>query len=461
MRVNRIICPACKATLTSKTGVEAGTSIACPKCKQKFAVAAPVDEIADDFELIDEEDETPKRKPIARKPVDDEEEERPRKKPDPPKRAEADDDDDEKKPTKSGQRGRFAERDAPKKPIVGKHDNEEENARPITKKRRPADDDEDRPRARKRSHNDEEDEDRPLRRKKRHRDDDEDLGAYAKLKGNIWVRVGVLTVLLSILGVGIYLLIQKNKKENSVTPEVAANDENPDKQTRPKNAGSKSKKASKSEPEQSADDDDTNRSVRRVSVNNLKQLALGAMSFHDVVGMLPFPGVSASGKKVNLKPHLSWRVAILPYINEQKLYEKFHLDEPWDSEHNKKFLDQMPRTFAPPGANAPAGHTFYQAFTGPNTISAAPLTLAGIPDGTSNTIMIVEAGEAVPWTKPDELSYDPNGPLPKLGGIYGGNFHAALADGSVRYIRKDIPEKVLRAIITANGGETVDWNLVK
>jgi hypothetical protein len=88
------------------------------------------------------------------------------------------------------------------------------------------------------------------------------------------------------------------------------------------------------------------------------------------------------------------------------------------------------------------------------------ITLAeiGAVDGTSNTLMIVEAGEAVPWTKPEELIYLPDKPVPKLGGLFRDGFHACYADGSVQHISKEIfkDEPVLRALITRNGGEAVD-----
>jgi len=67
--------------------------------------------------------------------------------------------------------------------------------------------------------------------------------------------------------------------------------------------------------------------------------------------------------------------------------------------------------------------------------------------------MIVAAAEAVPWTKPDELVYDPKGPLPKLGVFFAGGFNAAFMDGSVRTISRSVDEAVLRAAITPAGGE--------
>jgi hypothetical protein len=190
---------------------------------------------------------------------------------------------------------------------------------------------------------------------------------------------------------------------------------------------------------------------RAKSFNNLKQIGLAVWNYHDTNGQFPFNDRPMGAPN----PGLSWRVAILPYIEADDLYKQFKLDEPWDSEHNKKLIEKMPKVFAPlPGIEAKPGHTFYRMFDGPGTMSQMK-TVTDVTDGTSNTLMVVEAAEPVVWTKPDELPYDPKLPLPKLGGQFRDGFCALLGDGSVRFVRKGIDEKVLRAIITANGGETV------
>ena len=86
----------------------------------------------------------------------------------------------------------------------------------------------------------------------------------------------------------------------------------------------------------------------------------------------------------------------------------------------------------------------------------------GITDGTSNTILVVEAERDIPWTKPEDIAYDPDKPLPKFGGrplpagISGANgFLASFADGSVRFISDTTDEVTLRALITKAGGEVV------
>jgi hypothetical protein len=194
---------------------------------------------------------------------------------------------------------------------------------------------------------------------------------------------------------------------------------------------------------------------RMQSQNNLKQLALAMHNYEAVYQKLPPPAIYSKDGK----PLLSWRVAVLPFIEQDNLYKQFKLDEPWDSEHNKKLLDKMPDTLRAPSGTAvtPAGSTHYQVFVGPGAAfeSKQGQRITDFTDGTSNTLLIVEAAEAVPWTKPADLTYDPKKPLPKLGGLFKHGFNAVLADASARFIKKGIDEKTLRALITRNGGELI------
>jgi hypothetical protein len=187
---------------------------------------------------------------------------------------------------------------------------------------------------------------------------------------------------------------------------------------------------------------------RTISINNLKQIALASYGYHDTYKTFPF------FRAAKMHPGLSWRVAILPFLEETPLFNQFKLDEPWDSPNNIKLVDKMPKVYAPLGGmKAKPGHTFYQSFSGPGTIGSAQ-KIFSITDGTSNTLMVVEAGEAVIWSKPGDLAYDANAPLPKLGGLFPGIANVAMCDGSVFTLPlPKLDEKTLRAIITVNGGE--------
>jgi RNA polymerase sigma factor (sigma-70 family) len=190
------------------------------------------------------------------------------------------------------------------------------------------------------------------------------------------------------------------------------------------------------------------------SINNLKFITLAMHIFAQRHGeTLPAAAIRKDGK-----PLLSWRVAILPYLEQDALYNKFHLDEPWDSPHNKALLEEMPDVYAPVTHNDKSQHsTHYQVFTGPGALFDGDegTKLADIKDGPEWTFMVVEAAKPVPWTKPEDLPFDAQKPLPELGGLIEGGFCVGFADGAARFLKRTIDPKVLKALITSNGGENV------
>lgn len=195
---------------------------------------------------------------------------------------------------------------------------------------------------------------------------------------------------------------------------------------------------------------------RMISVNNMKQLALAIHGYHDVHGHLP-ANFAKDGNDL-----LSWRVAVLPFLEEQKLYDAFKLDEPWDSPHNKKLLPKMPKAFELPGSTESTA-TFYLAFNGKGAAfeHRMKLRFRDFSDGLSLTLLVAEAARSVPWSKPDDLPFVANQPLPKLGGHFRKGFNAALADGSVFFLRSNFDEKTFRALITRAGGEVINVELLR
>ncbi|HEX3152886.1 MAG TPA: DUF1559 domain-containing protein [Gemmataceae bacterium] len=193
----------------------------------------------------------------------------------------------------------------------------------------------------------------------------------------------------------------------------------------------------------------------RKSSNNLKQFALAFHNFSDANKELPANQMSKDGK-----PLLSWRVQILPYIEQDELYKQFKLDEPWDSPNNKKLIDKIPAIYVPLRGKAEKGQTFYQVFGGKHGLfpPGFKYSLATIPDGTSNTFMIAEAGKPVIWTKPDDMVFDGK-TVPELGGMFDGKFHAAMGDGSVMRFRKNADQDTLKMLIDPADGAVLPRDL--
>ncbi|MCO6042996.1 DUF1559 domain-containing protein [Aeoliella sp. ICT_H6.2] len=219
---------------------------------------------------------------------------------------------------------------------------------------------------------------------------------------------------------------------------------------------------------------------RNSRLNNLKQMALAMHNYHDT--LKSFPASSAIVDKQG-KPLLSWRVAVLPFLEGQTLYNQFHFDEPWDSPHNLKLLAQMPDVYkdaSHPELSA-EGKTTYQlpvhsqsAFPpSDGTSLEKPTTLLGrqiylapgrqlreITDGTSNTVMIVQVPPelAVPWTKPADWEVNLANAWQQLRGKGRGEATAAFCDGSAHvwdlddeWFKENLPK-----FITRDGEEIVE-----
>lgn len=199
---------------------------------------------------------------------------------------------------------------------------------------------------------------------------------------------------------------------------------------------------------------------KKQAENNLKQILIAMHGYHDANGTWP---ADTAG--------LSWRVQLLPYLEEDALYKKFDLSGAWDGDTNKKLIDEMPKVFAPTRVmKVEKGETFLRGFGGSNALTAGifqpgqRVTLVGVTDGTSNTIAVIDAGEPVVWTKPG-TDLDPDAKeFPKLGMMIDGDyFFAAMCDGSVRKVKREFDEKTMKAAISRCGGEvfTEDGLFVK
>jgi hypothetical protein len=192
-------------------------------------------------------------------------------------------------------------------------------------------------------------------------------------------------------------------------------------------------------------------------VNNLKNIALAALMYHDAHNHFPTDVYGKDGK-----PLLSWRVELLPYLEQQSLYNEFRRDEPWDSEHNRALVGRMPQVFFSPGEHRP-GTTRYVALKDDGTVfrGREPVSLKHITDGTSRTLLAVQVadGHAVEWTKPADLDFDPDHPFSGLNTPQN-MFLAALCDGSVHRISLAISKETMQALATRARDEEVDYDVL-
>jgi hypothetical protein len=198
-----------------------------------------------------------------------------------------------------------------------------------------------------------------------------------------------------------------------------------------------------------------NAAARTQSMNNLKQIGIAMHNYHDANGFFPPAAITdKKGKKLH-----SWRVAILPYIEQNNIYSQLKLDEPWDSEHNKKFTSVSIKTYMDPRIETPAGKTTYRVFVG----QKAPFdwvkgrSSLSITDGTSNTIMVVSAGEPIEWAKPEDFEFDPEKALPDLSKPFGPELITAFCDGSLRVLKTDMKDfdKLMKLLIQPSDGMVI------
>jgi len=200
--------------------------------------------------------------------------------------------------------------------------------------------------------------------------------------------------------------------------------------------------------------------TRMKDSNNLKQLALAMHAYHDNNGRLPAQDGTSPDRP---KGALSWRVHLLPFIEQEALYKEFKLDEPWDSDHNKKLIAKMPSTYASPFASDPPNQTRYKVFSGSGAVvyPGSKTRLTDIADGTSNTILIVGGGRPVIWTQPDDVPFTGANVAPAVLALPGQTgCHVALCDGSVLWIELSrLSPDTLKAAITRAGDEVLgpDW----
>jgi RNA polymerase sigma factor (sigma-70 family) len=214
--------------------------------------------------------------------------------------------------------------------------------------------------------------------------------------------------------------------------------------------------ASDAETGQGAGGDVTDR-AKAESINHMKLIMLAFHNYVDLTGHFPPSGIPGADGQ----PKLSWRVALLPFLGHQELYESFHLQEPWDSPHNTALIARMPEIFRTPSSPTGPGTTRIRGLEGPGTMfdGNRMLKIQDVTDGLSNTIVVVTAREPVPWTRPGELPAAPGQPLSGLDDADDKGALAGIGDGSVRYVPRG-DQALLTKLVTRAGGEVVVWPAV-
>lgn len=201
---------------------------------------------------------------------------------------------------------------------------------------------------------------------------------------------------------------------------------------------------------------------RMATSNRFKQVVLAAHTYHDVNNGLPTPYASPGWgnppdvSAIKLEDRLSWRVSILPYLEQGNISNRMNVNEAWNSPANLPWSNQPVPAYA--DLDTPADpdtrvRCFYD--NGAAFDTRTRTRLIDITDGTTNTILYVQGGQKVTWSRFGEYKFDPARPLPALGKPDADGFWVVMGDAQVKWVKKTVDEKVLKAAITKSGGETV------
>lgn len=199
--------------------------------------------------------------------------------------------------------------------------------------------------------------------------------------------------------------------------------------------------------------------------NNLKQIGFALHNYHDAFGCYP-PTYVADEEG---RPIHSWRVLILPYLDQTPLYNQYRFDEPWDGPNNRKLHEAVVGVYRcpsdpPVSASADANCKNYVAVVGPETIwpGSKSVKRSDITDGPSNTLAVVEtANSGIHWMEPRDLHVlqmattinSPGGQ--GMSSKHEGGAQGLFADGAVRFFSEKLSAATLRALLTIDGNESI------
>lgn len=189
--------------------------------------------------------------------------------------------------------------------------------------------------------------------------------------------------------------------------------------------------------------------------NNLKQLGLAMYNYESDFGTFP-PAytVDENGHRLH-----SWRTLILPYLEEQELYDSIDLSKPWNAPENQTAYQTSLTCFQCPASDVEPTRTTYLgvAIAGGVLSSSEPTSIRDIKDGTSNTLLVIEVDteDAVHWMCPDDAGESELFDRTEENAAHQGGFQVAFCDGSVRFVSSNIDLSQLRSLLTKDGGEVI------
>jgi prepilin-type processing-associated H-X9-DG protein len=202
---------------------------------------------------------------------------------------------------------------------------------------------------------------------------------------------------------------------------------------------------------------------RSQCTNNLKQIGLAMHNYHDVYNCFP-PAVITDK---NGRPMRSWRVAILPFMEQNALYQRYNFNEPWDGPNNRTLGNTaIPEYRCPSDQSSAPTETNYVMIVGKGSLGGLPnqtTSFRNIIDGTANTIMIVEVtGSGIPWIEPRDLSVEEfqrginDGSGKWISSKHPGGVNVLMCDASVRFVSQTIDRQTLRNLIDPSDGNRVN-----
>lgn len=188
---------------------------------------------------------------------------------------------------------------------------------------------------------------------------------------------------------------------------------------------------------------------------HLKALAVALHNYHDHFGSFP----PAFVRGPDGQAWHSWRVLILPYLDQTPLYEEYNFAEPWDGPNNRKLISRMPDTFGCPSRpSSSEGFTSYAGVSGPRSIFRGSKTvkIGEILDGTLKTAFLGECARIrIPWTKPDDIDITLHPKLDDFNGfssLHYDGVHFMFGDGAVRFLKLSTPQWEIDEIYTIDTG---------